>query len=266
MVSNGQDADAGIEVERDAGITTIRFNRPARKNALRGRDFAEFTRALEAVNADPDTRVVVLTGAGGHFCAGADLSDLSGAGGPRATVTLMWSLQSAARALHRVRVPVLAAVTGFAVGAGSSFALGADLVYAASSARLGQLFVDRALSLDLGASWVLTRRVGLSRAKELAFTGAMVPADQAERIGLVDGVFADGELDAAVAERARAIAEKPPLALTMIKDQLNRAVTSSFDEALDYESLGQSLAGVSRDAAEALVAFAEKRPPAFSGH
>lgn len=256
----------GIDVEGRDGIVTVRFNRPQRKNALRERDFQALTRALDEVNADPSARVLVLSGAGGHFSSGADQSDMSGAAGPRATVMLMWSLQNAARALHRVRIPVLAAVSGLAIGAGSSLALGADLVYASDTARFGQLFVDRALSLDLGASYVLTRRIGVARAKELAFTGAMLGAEEAERIGLVDRVFAGDGFEKQVYDLARVIAGKPPLAIAMIKDQLNRAATMTFDEALDYESVGQSLTAGSNDAAEALAAFLEKRPPVFTGH
>lgn len=200
-----------VRVDHDRGVATVTIDRPHRRNALRAEDFAELARIFGELNRpNPEVRVVVLTGAGGHFCAGSDLADMSGAAnGPRATMTLMWSLQNAARALHQVRVPVLAAVTGYAIGAGSSFALGADLTYAADTARFGQLFVNRAMSLDLGASSVLVRRVGLSTAKELAFTGAMVEAVDARRIGLVDGLFPEVELLDAVLAKARVIAEKP---------------------------------------------------------
>jgi 2-(1,2-epoxy-1,2-dihydrophenyl)acetyl-CoA isomerase len=259
------DAD-GIDVSGHDGIVIVRLNRPERKNALRRRDFEALTRVLEDADRDLSTRVIVLAGAGGNFSSGADQADMSGEEGPRATVALMWALSGTARALHRVRVPVLAAVSGLAIGAGSSLALGADLVYAGAGARFGQLFVDRALSLDLGASYVLVRRIGLARAKELAFTGAMVPAAEAERIGLVDRLFPDDDLEGEVLRLAGELAARPPLALAMIKNQLDRAMTLTFDEALDYESIGQALAAGSHDAVEARAAFFDKRPPTFTGH
>ena len=157
-------------VERKDGVVTVTMNRPERKNAANGKMLTELRTTFEEVEDNPDDRVMVLTGAGGAFCSGADLSDPSGpATDPtRSGLARMRRLGDVALALHHVTKPTIAKVDGFAVGAGLSLALGCDLVVCSDRAKLSMIFAKRGLALDNGASWLLPRLVGLARAKEIA--------------------------------------------------------------------------------------------------
>src|SRR5699024_9643485 len=155
-----------------------------------------------------DVRVVVLTGDGSDFCSGADLA----AGGDAHWLARMRYVNQAALALHDIPQPTIARVDGVAVGAGFSLALGCDLLLASERARFSEIFARRGLSLDLGSSWLLPRRIGLQRAKELSLLAPIIDAEEAERIGLVNRVVPVEELDALVAEWAADLASGPPIA------------------------------------------------------
>ena len=152
-----------------------------------------------------------------------------------------------------------------AVGAGCNMALVCDLVVASENARFSEIFARRGLSLDFGGSWVLPRRIGLHRAKELAFFGEIIGADEAERIGLVNRVLADGEIDSFVDGWAKKLAAGPPIALAQTKRMLNNAMNVTLEEALDDEGAAQSVNFGTKDTVEAMTAFAEKRDPKFIG-
>ena len=175
-------------VERKDGVVTVTMNRPERKNAANGKMLTELRATFEEVEDNPDDRVMVLTGAGGAFCSGADLSDPSGpATDPtRSGLSRMRRLGDVALALHHVSKPTIAKVDGFAVGAGLSLALGCDLVVCSDRAKLSMIFAKRGLALDNGASWLLPRLVGLARAKEIALFGGMWSGEEAAAIGLVN--------------------------------------------------------------------------------
>jgi enoyl-CoA hydratase/carnithine racemase len=251
-------------VERDArGVTTLVLNRPEKKNAIDHLMFEELSQVLGEVGRSASDRVLVLTGAGGNFSAGADLG---GAGAPdRHHLAHMRFYGSVALALHQLPIPTIAAVRGVAVGAGLNLALGCDLIAASDTARLSEIFARRGLSLDVGGSWLLPRLVGLHRAKELALLAEMISAEQAERIGLVNRVVPDAELDALVADWAGRLAAGPPLALAMSKRLLNQSFATGLAEALDAEGMAQSVNTASEDTKEALRAFFQKREPTFRG-
>jgi len=256
-----------LVVERSDGVVTVTMNRPERKNAANGTMWHELLEVFEDVAGDRADRVMVLTGAGGSFCSGADLSDPSNvAGRPGDPFLLqMRALGDVALRLHRFPKPTIAKVGGIAAGAGMSLAIGCDLVVASESARFSQIFAKRGLSVDFGASWLLPRLIGLHRAKELAFFADILSSAEAADIGLVNRVVPDEELDDFVDGWARRLADGPPIALSLTKGMLNNSLMVSMEQALEDEARSQAVNFASRDTREALTAFAEKRSPIFEG-
>jgi 2-(1,2-epoxy-1,2-dihydrophenyl)acetyl-CoA isomerase len=254
-------------VERKDGVATVTMNRPERKNAANGRMLLELREIFEEVEDNPDDRVMVLTGAGGAFCSGADLGDSQGPTNDpsRSGLSRMRRLGDVALALHHISKPTIAKVDGVAVGAGFSLALGCDLVVCTDQARLSMIFAKRGLSLDNGASWLLPRLVGMARAKEVALFGDMWSAEEALAIGLVNRVLPGSEIDAFVDDWARRLADGPPLALSMTKSLLHASSNASMEQAVEDEARCQALNFSSQDTAEAMDAFREKRAPVFIG-
>jgi len=214
------------------------------------------------------TRVAVLTGAGGDFCAGADLS--GGGGGERSPargshLDGMRVLGDAVLAVHDCPVPVVAKVDGVCVGAGFGLALAADVTWCSDRARFSAIFARRGLSLDFGTSWLLRQRIGVHKAKELAFTAEMMSGERALEVGFVNAVVPAAELDDAVSTLAQSIAAGPPIALSMTKRELDNAGSSSLAHALETEALAQAVNVHTEDLGEALSAYVERRTPDFKG-
>lgn len=244
------------------GVLTLTLNRTARKNAVDTELWHALHEAfLDAARAG-DVRVVVVTGAGGDFCAGADLADPQAAA---EQLGRMRTIHDVALALHRMPKPTIAKVDGVAVGAGCNLALGCDLVVASERARFSEIFSRRGLSIDFGGSWLLPRRIGLHRAKELVFFGEIIGAGEAERIGLVNRVVPADSLDSFVADWASRLAAGPPLALALSKQLLDDSSESSLTTALDREGAAQAVNLASEDGREAIAAFLERREPRFAG-
>jgi 2-(1,2-epoxy-1,2-dihydrophenyl)acetyl-CoA isomerase len=254
-----------LQVDRHGGVVTITLDRPRVKNAMDRRCWEELLDVLAEVAVDPDDRAVVLTGAGGDFCSGADLSGGGPFAGARHPSFAMQWVNRVPLALHRLPKPTIAKVRGVAAGAGANLALGCDLIVASDTARFIEIFARRGLSIDFGGSWALPRLIGLHRAKELAFFGDVVTAADADRLGLVNRVVPDAELDAFVAGWAERLAAGPPVALAQTKRVLNDSVQRSMAEALDAEGVGQVLSVGTQDAKEAVKAFLSKREPTFEG-
>jgi enoyl-CoA hydratase/carnithine racemase len=254
-------------VERKDGVVTVTMNRPERKNAANGKMLSELRVIFEEVEDNPDDRAMVLTGAGGAFCSGADLSDPSGpASDPtRSGLSRMRRLGDVALALHHISKPTIAKVDGFAVGAGLSLALGCDLVVCSNRAKLSMIFAKRGLALDNGASWLLPRLVGLARAKEIALFGGMWSGEEAAAIGLVNRALPLDELDGFVDNWATTLAAGPPLALSMTKTLLHASSMASMEQAVEDEARCQALNFSTHDTQEALAAFTEKREPLYIG-
>jgi len=251
-------------VERADGIVTITMNRPQVKNAMSPTMFDELRTVFREISNDPDRdRVVVLTGAAGAFCSGADLSDV----GSITKHHLAWMRQvgEACAALHNVPQPVIAKVVGVAAGAGCNLALGCDLIVASDDARFTEIFAKRGLSIDFGGSYVLPRLVGLHKAKELALFADIISAKEAAEIGIVNRVVPAAEIDAFVDDWARRLAAGPPIALSMTKKLLNQSFASTLDQALESEAQAQTVNFGTADTAEAMAAFAQKRQPTFRG-
>jgi 2-(1,2-epoxy-1,2-dihydrophenyl)acetyl-CoA isomerase len=254
-----------LQIERDGGVVTITLDRPKVKNAMNAQLWEELLDTLATIAVTPTDRAVVITGAGGDFCSGADLSGGGPFGrGQHMTFTMQW-INQVPLALHRLPKPTIAKVRGVAAGAGANLALGCDLIVAGESARFAEIFARRGLSVDFGGSWLLPRLIGLHRAKQLAFFGDLISAAEADRLGLVNQVVAEEELDSFVSDWARRLANGPTVALAQTKRLLNESVQGAMTEALDAEGAGLLISVGSLDAKEAVKAFLAKRPATFSG-
>lgn len=253
-----------LQVERAGGVVTVTFNRPEKRNAVNNQMWDELEAvALELVRSTDD-RCVVLTGAGGAFCSGADLSDHTGEARVH-QLAAMRRINAVAQAFHELPQPTIAKVTGVAAGIGMSLALGCDLVVASEEARFSEIFVKRGLSLDGGSSWLLPRLVGLHRAKELALFGDVISAKEALEIGVINRVVPATEIDALVDDWAARLAAGPPIAMAMTKRMLNRAFEQSFEQALDDEARCQTVNFGTKDTVESISAFLQKREPEYKG-
>ena len=256
-----------IIVERDAGVVTVTLNRPERKNAGNGLMWQELYDIFSEAGSRREDRVVVVTGAGGAFCSGADIADPRGVSGDPEDphIVRMRFFGRVMLALHELSKPTIAKIRGIAAGAGMSLALGCDLTVASDNARFSEIFARRGLSVDGGSSWLLPRLIGLHKAKELAYFADILSAEEAASYGLLNRVVPDAELDAFVDDWARRLAEGPPLALGMTKTLLHNAMTVTMAQALEDEARCQTINFYSEDTAEAMRAFAEKREPRFKG-
>jgi enoyl-CoA hydratase/carnithine racemase len=252
-----------IRLDRADGVVTVTLNRPEKKNAINDLMWDELLAVFDEVALNVEDRVLVLTGAAGAFCSGADLTD--GAGAERHGLVRMRHVADVALRLHRLAKPTIAKVNGVAAGAGCNMALGCDLIVASDEARFTEIFSRRGLSVDFGGSWLLPRLIGLHRAKELAFFADIVSAKEALELGLVNRVVPAAELDAFVADWAGRLAAAPPLALSMTKTMLNNSFAVSMDQALEDEARSQSVNFATADTTEAMAAFVQKREPKFQG-
>lgn len=249
---------------RDVGpVRHLMLDRAHRMNAVPVDGWDQLRTAFEEFESS-DLRVLVVRGAGGNFCAGADLGD-----GPVPLESLEAASESmrrtgaAALALHHISKPTVAAVCGVAVGAGMNLALGCDIVLADRTARFSEVFVRRGLALDFGGTWLLPRIVGMAKAKDLSLTGRIVDAATAESMGLVARVVDD--LDAAIVDVTEQLALGAPLGVRAIKRGLHAASQTSFDEAIELEETSQAECLVSEDFAEGVSAFFDRRSPDFKG-
>jgi enoyl-CoA hydratase/carnithine racemase len=252
-----------LQVERSEGIVTVTFDRPEKRNAVNDRMWDELHDVAASILGSSDDRCVVLTGAGGAFCSGADLS--AGAGEPRHQLAAMRRINAVIQAWHELPQPTIAKVTGVAAGVGLSMALGCDLVVATEEARFSEIFAKRGLSVDGGSSWLLPRIVGMHRAKELALLADVISAQEAKEMGLVNRVLPAAEIDAFVDDWAHRLAAGPPIALAMTKRMLNRSFEQSFEQALDDEARCQTVNFGTKDTIESIAAFQQKREPEYRG-
>lgn len=256
-----------IIVKREEGVVSVTLNRPERKNAANGLMWQELRDLFVEVSHERSDRVLVITGAGGAFCSGADISDPSGVSGDPGDPHLvrMRFLGEVMLALHELPKPTIAKVRGIAAGAGLSLALGCDLIVAAEGARFSEIFAKRGLSVDGGSSWLLPRLIGLHKAKELAYFAEILSAPEAESLGLVNRVVPEEELDEFVDVWARRLADGPPIALSMTKKLLNNGLNVTMAQALEDEARSQTVNFATEDTTEAMRAFAQKRDPRFEG-
>lgn len=260
----------------DGHVGVITFNRPERRNALSDPMYEGFRRAIPALTTDPDVRVLMITGAGGAFCAGGDVKSMHASHQPGAAPRRGGTVQSntdmirhnqklVSLALHRCSKPVVAALPGAAAGAGMSIALAADIRLAAERALIVPAFANVGASGDFGGSWFLTQLVGTAKAKELYFTSPRLSAAQALELGIVNQVLPDDGFEHAALAWCHSLAERAPIAMRHMKENLNRAITCDLETALDLEGSNMVLSMLTDDHREAAAAFVEKRKPVFEG-
>jgi len=268
--------DTGTEdlrAEIDEGVAVITMNRPERRNAFSQAMMSAMAAVLAQVEADDGVGCVVLTGAGGAFCAGGDVKSMAaapaGPGGGRSLDAAIHRQRLNQRAtsgrLWSMPKPTIAAIAGPAAGAGLSLALACDLRYAVPGAVLTTAFARVAFAGDYGGTWFLTRLVGSGKAKELYYFSERLSAEEAERLGIVNAIFPLADFEREVMARARRLAEGPSIAYRYMKENLNRAVTGELGECMDLEVTHHVHTGLTDDHREAAQAFMDKREPRFQG-
>jgi enoyl-CoA hydratase len=247
------------------GIAEIRFNRPHRLNAVIQQLYDELNAALARAEADPAARVILLSGEGRAFCVGADLKEHKAGRSPFDRRQYLQGEQTVCRRLLQLKKPVVAAVNGYALGAGAEMAIASDFLLMAASAQIGLPEISIGSFLGGGVTWLLPRLVGLAKARELVFLGERIGAEEAVRIGLATRALPDdGFLDGA-RDFARRLAAKAPFSMQLAKEQLNMAAERTLDAALVAELEGMMFVSSTRDWQEGVNAFAEKRAPVFRG-
>ncbi len=246
------------------GVATVTFNRPEALNATNDQFYREMQGLIREIAADDAVGAVIITGAGRGFCAGADVKSMD----PDMPLLARrarhrWILADILQPLIHLEKPVIAAVNGAAVGAGFNIALAADIIIASETAVFSQIFTRLGLVPDLGGLHLLTRVVGLNKAKELCFTARKISAQDAFSLGIANHVVPADRLMDEARKLASEIAAGPPTALGMIKTLLNKSSTSTLEQMIEYESYAQTLAYTTPEHKEGVAAFREKRAPNF---
>lgn len=257
--------DSHILYEKKDHVAWLRLNMPEKMNPLEESLFQELYRATSAAAEDDDVRCFVLTGSGRAFCAGGDISRFKEGFTLEEGCEYVRHFAPFVKTLVGMKKPTIAAVNGYAVGAGFCLAMMCDVIYATQRAKFGMAFRNMGLVPDVGGMYFLPRLVGLSKAKELTFTGRIIDANEAERLGIVSQVFADDCFQDKVNELAGTIAAGPAFALSESKNILNQSLGMSFDELLLAESYAQGLCFQTAESAEGVEAFLGKRSPNFLG-
>jgi enoyl-CoA hydratase len=253
-----------VEVTHDGDVSTLTINRPDKLNALSRELLSELSAAIKSLAGESDIRAAVITGAGKAFVAGADIASMKSMTEEEGRAFGALG-QEVFTAIERLRFPVIAAVNGFALGGGCELALACDFIYASSKAKFGQPEVNLGIIPGFGGTQRLPRRVGLSVARELIYTGRMMDAEEALRIGLVNAVFEPDALLSAATRTAAEIAAKGPLAVAAAKRLIREGVDLPLPDAirLEREAFGEAFA--TEDQREGMEAFLQKRAPTFVG-
>lgn len=254
-------------LERRDGVLSITLNRPHVLNALDVQMRLDLESALADIRKDDNVRTLVITGAGRAFCAGGDINMMHEAAGwtPHEMLEDTRLDARVVRDLWELEKPVIMAVNGHAVGAGTNLALCGDIIIASEQARFGEFFIRRGVAPNYGGLYFLPRLVGYLKATELCMTGDLIDAQEAFRIGLVNLVVPHEELMSTAKGLAEKLAKGPPLALATCKALLRRGLHEDFRGFLECEALFQAHAVLTEDHREAVRAFLERRDPVFKG-
>jgi enoyl-CoA hydratase len=251
--------------EKSNGVATITLNRPDALNAFSKEVVEEILHAIEDVRADETIRVVVLTGAGEKaFSAGADIKAMAGMTALKARELSLMG-EKLCTSLENLEKPVVAAINGYALGGGLEVAMSCDLRIASENAKMGQTEINIGLIPGWGGTQRLTRLVGMTKAKEMVYTGKILDAKTAEQIGLLNMVVPADKFKETVRQFAQDLASKAPVAVRVAKVLINRGSDVGLESALALEREGFGVVGSSEDLKEGVSAFAEKRKPVFKG-
>lgn len=247
------------------GVAVITFNRPEKYNAF-NREMALLVQEhLDTCKKEKNIRAVYLTGAGKAFSSGQDLDEVVNPQGPQLPSILAEHFNPIVRRIRKLDKPVVAAVNGVAAGAGANIALCCDIVVAAQSASFIQAFAKIGLIPDTGGTYFLPRLIGWQKASALMLTGDKVPADEAQRMGMIYKVFPDESFAGESLQLAKSLAQMPTKGLALTKQALNGSSQSHFEDQLHDEEILQQRAAATADFKEGVQAFLEKRPPKFTG-
>ena len=277
MMSSNPVIGTDIQHSLRDGVFRITLNRPDAANAITAEQRAALIELLAAADRNVEARVVLIDSTGKHFCSGADVRNLqSGQPGADGKPTPVHAGQGMLKLLHgtprlipaliECGKPIVCAVQGTAAGLGAHIAYACDLVIAADNAVFIEAFVPRGMTVDAGGAWLLPRRVGLQKAKELIFFGDKLPAPEAARLGLVNWVVAADQLAAEAEKIVARLAKAPTLAISLSKRQLNRAHEKDLHGCLLDEAICQEICSTSHDSREGVASFMERREPQFKGY
>lgn len=253
-----------FKVENKNGVATITLNRPDHMNAFTHEMHVEFEDVMIEIGEDKGIKAVVLTGSGKAFCAGGDLSDMRNLE-TRQAARVMEGSRRLPHAILSVKQPIICAVNGHAVGIGATIALFSDVVYMAETAKIGDPHVKVGLVAGDGGAVIWPLLININRAKELLLTGDLVNAAEAYRIGLANKIFPADQVLPAASELAERLARGPALAVQWTKLAINRLLRQTTESVLDASLALEGITIVSRDHAEGIAAFLEKRAPQFEG-
>jgi 2-(1,2-epoxy-1,2-dihydrophenyl)acetyl-CoA isomerase len=251
--------------DKKDNVTTITLNRPDVFNAFNDEQSYELQDALKQAKRDPETRVVVLTGAGKAFCSGQDLKAIAGTEKRSFIDSLHKRYNPIIREMRNMPKPIICKLNGVAAGAGCSLALASDFIIASEQASLIEVFINVGLVLDSGSSFFLPRLVGSARAFELSTMGSKVTAKQALEWGMINRCVPAEQLDEETVKIVEYYANAPTKAIGLMKKMLNKSFNSDLETMLEYEAYCQEIAGSSYDNKEGVAAFNEKRKPQFKG-
>ncbi|MFF5010497.1 enoyl-CoA hydratase/isomerase family protein [Streptomyces phaeochromogenes] len=255
--------------EMSAGVLRIVLNNPQTANAIASEQRDHIVELLNQADTDPEVRVVVIASTGKHFCSGANVGGIGSSAAEKrvgdVTSRIMGGAQQLIASVLDCGKPVIAAVQGPAAGLGAHLAFACDLVVAAESAAFIEAFVLRGLVVDAGGAYLLPRRIGLQKAKELAFLGDRLPAEEALQLGLVNRVVPAEQLQPAVDELAQRLAAAPTSAISLTKKLFNRSLDADRDESFLLEGMAQEMQSYAHDSSEGTAAFMQRRAPRFTG-
>jgi 2-(1,2-epoxy-1,2-dihydrophenyl)acetyl-CoA isomerase len=248
------------------GVATLTMNRPDRRNAMSAEMMDGLAEALPRLAADTNVGVVILTGAGPAFCAGGDVKAMAASTGEQTleerTVRLRKGME-ASRILHEMGKPTIAMMRGAAAGAGLSMALACDMRFASDRTKFTSAFINVGFSGDYGGSYFLTHIVGTAKARELYYTGDVIQSEEALRIGMINRMIPDADLEAETNAFAAKLAAGPRIAMSYMKKNMNAAEQGTLANCFDLEAMHHSRTGMTEDHKEASKAFVEKRTPVF---